>query len=315
VDPSKSGQWWNGGWQRWGNSEWEGDKSSNIRSNDRGSVTLIEKNNGHWIENDVCEKPIDILENGVFLWTETKGTGHAFVSIHKEWNIDLYTYGRYGTPSSSPVGDGVLVYHRFDKAREYYQQELYRMNARAFKIMDVDESIALAIFQKKWLSSSIQPTGDSFKESGRVVDKYDLTGNNCSTTSINALKMAGTKVFETTLNRSNPSMIRALGASSVAGAIAASVVGDMTYTEDFVIPSSLERHMSQLASSSNMLVVEVTSLMKSAIPNTMGKNQIESTGSVGETLGAAGYGSGYVGNSSSGFSPGTTGGILGGSND
>lgn len=89
----------------------------------------------------------------------------------------------------------------------------------------------------------------------------------------------------------------------------------MTYTEDFVIPSSLERHMSQLASSSNMLVVEVTSLMKSAIPNTMGKNQIESTGSVGETLGAAGYGSGYVGNSSSGFSPGTTGGILGGSND
>lgn len=55
MDPSKSGQWWNGGWQRRGKSEWEGDKSSNIRSDDRGSVTLIEKGQGHWIENDVCE--------------------------------------------------------------------------------------------------------------------------------------------------------------------------------------------------------------------------------------------------------------------
>lgn len=288
---------------------------SYIRKDDRGSVTLIENNKGYWIENDVCEKPNDLLANGVFLWTETKGTGHAFVSIHKEWSMDVYTYGRYGTPSSSPVGDGVLVHHRFDKAREYYQQELYRMNARAFKINDVDESIVSAIFQKMWLSSSTQPTGDTFKESGRVVGKYDLTGNNCTTTSINALKMAGTKVFETTLNRSNPSMVRAVAASSIAGAIAASVAGDMAYTEDFVIPSSLERHMSQLASSSNMLVVEVTSAMKEAIPNTMGKKPIESTGSVGETLGSAGYGSGFVGNSSSGFSPGTTGGILGGSNE
>ncbi|HDP2994093.1 TPA: hypothetical protein P6K84_002692, partial [Staphylococcus aureus] len=110
---------------------------SYIRKDDRGSVTLIEKNKGHWIENDVCEKPNDILANGVFLWTETKGTGHAFVSIHQEWSMDVYTYGRYGTPSSSPVGDGVLVHHSFDKAREYYQQELYRMNARAFKITDV----------------------------------------------------------------------------------------------------------------------------------------------------------------------------------
>ena len=74
VDPSRSGQWWNGGWQRWGESEWEGEKTSSFRSDDRGSITLIEKSKGYWIENEICEKTSDILANGVFLWTETKGT-------------------------------------------------------------------------------------------------------------------------------------------------------------------------------------------------------------------------------------------------
>lgn len=286
-----------------------------IRESDKGSVSVIERNNGYWVEDEDCKKPTDILANGVFLWTETKGTGHVFVSIHKEWNIDVYTYGRYGSQSSSPTGDGVLVHHRFANAREYYQQELYRMESRSFKISDVEEDLTLAILQKKWLSSSVQPKGDNFKESGRIVGKYDLTGNNCTTMSVNSIKMAGSKIFETTFNRSNPNMAKAASLSSMAGGMAVNVLGNIAYTEDFVIPSSLEKHLSQLASSSDLLVVEVTSLMKAAIPNTMGKSQIESTGSVGETLGASGHGSGFVGSSSGGISPGTTGGILGGSND
>ncbi len=291
MDPSKSGQWWNGGWQRWGKSEWQGDKASNIRPDDRGSVTLIEKDNGSWIENDVCEKPNDILANGVFLWTETKGTGHAFVSIHKEWSMHVYTYGRFDGNPSSPVGDGVLIQYSFAKAREYYQHELYGMNAKVFKVMDVDESLMLAILQKQWLSSSVQPARNDLKDAGRVINKYDLTGSNCTTTSLNSLKLAGTKVF------------------TVSGPM-----GNM-YTEDFVIPSSLERHLSQLASSSDMLVVEVTSAMKAAIPNGEGKAPMKSAGPVGETLGAAGQSSGFAGSSSSGVSPGTSGGLLGSSND
>ena len=64
VDPSRSGQWWNGGWQRWGESEWEGEKTSSFRSDDRGSITLIEKSKGYWIENEICEKTSDILAYG-----------------------------------------------------------------------------------------------------------------------------------------------------------------------------------------------------------------------------------------------------------
>lgn len=50
VDPSKSGEWWNGGWQRRGKSEWEGEKTSNFRPDDRGRVTLNEPSEGAWVD-------------------------------------------------------------------------------------------------------------------------------------------------------------------------------------------------------------------------------------------------------------------------
>ena len=103
----------------------------------------------------------------------------------------------------------------------------------------------------------------------------------------------------------------------LAGTSAFTVNGPIgnTYTEDFVIPSSLERHLSQLASSSDMLVVEVTSAMKAAIPNGEGSSPMKSAGPIGETFGSSGNSSGVAGSSSSGVSPGTFGGSLGSSND
>jgi hypothetical protein len=253
-----------------------GEPISYLRGDDKGSVTLSEAAKGYWLEEDkICEKPSDLLANGVFLWTETQGTGHAFVSIHKEWSIHVYTYGRFGDTSFSPVGDGVLIQYSFGKAREYYQHELYRMSAKAFKITDVDESLTLAIFQKKWLSSSQQPSKDAFKVEGRVIDRYDLTGNNCTTTSVDALKLAGTKVF---------------AAKSLLGA---------DYAEDFTIPSSLERHLSNLASGVDMGVVEVTAAMKQAIQNSQAATPIGSAGVTNGVLGASGYSSGVAGSSSS----------------
>lgn len=253
-----------------------GEPISYLRGDDHGSVTLSEAAKGYWLEEDkICEKPSDLLANGVFLWTETQGTGHAFVSIHKEWSIHVYTYGRFGDTSFSPVGDGVLIQYSFGKARDYYQHELYRMSARAFKITDIDEGLALAIFQKKWLSSSQQPSTDAFKVEGRVIDRYDLTGNNCTTTSLDALKLAGTQVF---------------AGKSILGS---------EYTEEFTIPSSLERYLSNLASSAEMGVVEVTAAMKQAIQNSQGVAPIGSAGVTNGVLGASGYSSGIAGSSSS----------------
>lgn len=55
----KNGEWWNGGWQRWGNGSWNwgkenGEKESAFRKNDNGSVTLIEKPEGFWVDGEPC---------------------------------------------------------------------------------------------------------------------------------------------------------------------------------------------------------------------------------------------------------------------
>lgn len=51
---------------------------------ERRIVTLIEKNTGYWVDDESqCEAPANPLANGVFIWTEIKGTGHTFVSVHE----------------------------------------------------------------------------------------------------------------------------------------------------------------------------------------------------------------------------------------
>lgn len=50
--PNKNGEWWNGGWQRRGKGEWDVEKESSFRENDQGSVTLIEKPKGFWVEDE-----------------------------------------------------------------------------------------------------------------------------------------------------------------------------------------------------------------------------------------------------------------------
>lgn len=45
---------------------------------------------------DICKPENNQLPNGVYIWTETTDAGHAFVSVHQDNSIYLYTYGRYG---------------------------------------------------------------------------------------------------------------------------------------------------------------------------------------------------------------------------
>lgn len=66
---------------------------------------------GEWVEPvQECKKEHNLLENGVFIWTEIKGTGHTFVSIHEHNNASVFTYGRFGRRSgiAGAVGDGIL---------------------------------------------------------------------------------------------------------------------------------------------------------------------------------------------------------------
>ena len=234
------------------------------------------------------------VEQGVFLWIESKGTGHTFVSVHQSEKITVFSYGRYDDVWIIPaVGEGVLIKLEASYANEYILRQLYRMEAKVFKIFDVSPDKVIKHFNSLWGSSSERPdakdTPETTKLFGRVIDNYDLSGNNCTTHSVNALKVSGSRIFDDELF-------------------------SLKYSEDFVIPSSLERYMIDVSNSFEMISVDVTSEMKNHFPNTGNLSSLDKAGKFEESLGASGESSGHIG-SSSGYSGGTSGGILGSSNE
>lgn len=244
---------------------------------------------------ETCGPGENPLYDGVFLWTEKEGTGHAFVSVHVRGMVYLFTYGRYDQQGLSPTGEGVLIKYLGAQAKDYYTKELYRMSALVFLITDVDSEKTLAIFEALWDSSNVKPDGKNtsaeIKEHGRVIDRYDLTGNNCTTISTNGLKKAGTKIFDVKL------------------------YGDLGYSEDFTIPSSLDLYLSRMASGVNMRVINFTDIFKDYIANDKDYQMIDGAGLGNELSGIVGRGSGIQGEASSGYSTATIGGILGSVDD
>lgn len=112
---------------------------------------------GEWVEPvQKCKKEHNPLENGVLIWTEIKGTGHTFVSVHEQNNASVFTYGRFGRRSgiAGVVGDGILNFLQFEDARKYYREELYQEEAKVFIITDADPVIARMYFERLWNSGS-----------------------------------------------------------------------------------------------------------------------------------------------------------------
>ncbi|WP_368195278.1 hypothetical protein [Aeromonas sp. R2-2] len=54
--PNKNGEWWNGGWQRRGKSEWNLENESVFRENDDISVSLVQKLRGFWVDGEPPKK-------------------------------------------------------------------------------------------------------------------------------------------------------------------------------------------------------------------------------------------------------------------
>ncbi|WP_449545086.1 PAAR domain-containing protein [Lelliottia amnigena] len=145
---------------------------------------------------DTCKPEDNPLLNGVYIWTETKNAGHAFVSVHENNNVYLYTYGRYGrTNRGGFTGDGVLNFLQDEDARVYYRSELYEMGARVFRINDADPELTRKFFEDLWNSSkpSIQTSNmkATTRRRGHTIDGYDVTGRNCTTHSVEGIKFAG----------------------------------------------------------------------------------------------------------------------------
>ncbi|ENV4412697.1 PAAR domain-containing protein [Salmonella enterica] len=102
---------------------------------------------------DTCKPEDNQLLNGVYIWTETTDAGHAFVSVHQDNLIYVYTYGRFGRKGPATLtGDGILNFLTGDDARLYYREELYKYQARVFQIDDVTTEETRRIFESLWNS-------------------------------------------------------------------------------------------------------------------------------------------------------------------
>lgn len=247
---------------------------------------------------DTCKPEDNPLLNGVYIWTETKKAGHAFVSVHENNNVYLYTYGRYGrTNRGGFTGDGVLNFLQDEDARVYYRSELYEMGARVFRINDADPELTRKFFEDLWNSSkpSIQTSNmkATTRRRGHTIDGYDVTGRNCTTHSVEGIKFAGSRVFEHGYTSTTTQLL-------------------IDAEEDFTIPVSLQRFLiAKGGYMSSMLVVEMTEVFKEQYPNSGNLQPFQETpGGKFQHIVADGA---AIGDSLSPYSGGTVGGVLGGS--
>lgn len=247
-----------------------------------------------------CKPEDNPLRDGVYIWTETNGAGHAFISVHENNNISLYTYGRYGrTDRSTLTGDGILDYLKDESARKYYRYELYQMGARVFRIDDADPKLIKKYFENLWDAGKPPIQTPKMQEDtklwGRTIDKYDVTGSNCTTHSVEGLKFAGSHVFDNGYRSTTTQLI-------------------IESTDDFTIPISLQRFLESKSSDmSTMLVVEMTNIFKQQYPN-IGNQSLESMGGSAKLQYGSADTSGIVGTASP-YSGGTVGGSLGSTYD
>ncbi len=249
---------------------------------------------------DTCKPEDNPLLNGVYIWTETTDAGHAYVSVHENNSIYLYTYGRYGrTGPGNLTGDGILNFLQGEDARVYYRAELYRMGARAFRIDDADPTKTRQFFEDLWNKGEPAIRTSEMKETtqrrGHTIDEYDVTGNNCTTHSVEGIKFAGSKVFEHGYTSTTTQL-------------------PIDIAEDFTIPVSLQRYLESKSSDfSSMTVVEMTNEFKKMYPNkdNLPCYQKSPKGKVQHIAAEAAA----TGDSLSQYSSGTFGGVLGGSYD
>ena len=147
------------------------------------------------------------------IYVETKGVGHAFVSVVVKGETIVYTYGRYlggdknksSLNTTDPTGKGVLIKLTGSDAKKYITHEVDDMKASAFEFDDASDERVMEFFDGLFSSGTKLSQGDAVKydanpnkygssEDARVVDQYSLFTNNCVTTSTKGIKNGGTNV-------------------------------------------------------------------------------------------------------------------------
>ena len=150
---------------------------------------------------------------GVFV--ETKGLGHTFITTGEGKDMVVYTYGRYGgltggkssARNLSRNGEGVLIIMRGNEAWEYIKHETINKEASVYEVTNgSDEKIDIH-FNEMFSSSKIKPSEGKYKnaDNAKVVDTYDLWNKNCTTKSVEAIKVGTNN--ELNLNSRGPANI------------------------------------------------------------------------------------------------------------
>ncbi len=132
------------------------------------------------------------------IFVETKGVGHAFVTVGSGDNTIVYTYGRYGelgknksfARSTTPTGEGILIRLSGERAKEFIKDQMIEKGAKAYEFKDGSDDAVMKYYDDLFYSSDKIPkvgkyAGDS---DARVINTYNLFNNNCVTTSIDGIK-------------------------------------------------------------------------------------------------------------------------------
>ncbi|WP_081373160.1 RHS repeat domain-containing protein [Xylanibacter ruminicola] len=171
-----------------------------------------------WDRNDpLCEKYYDISpyaycmnnpikyidKNGdsTRVYVEVNKLGHAWLSVGEGDNQVVYSYGRYnGTYKHNPLsnGDGVLLRLTGEKAKEYMENKKAE-GLSSFIIGDVSDNDVMSYVDNIFYSSAKLPDEKSKdynkNTSARVIDKYKLLSNNCTTFVSDVLNGVGSNVL------------------------------------------------------------------------------------------------------------------------
>ena len=135
--------------------------------------------------------------------------GHTFLVVQNE-SLIVYTYGRFLEGDkhknhfsfTDPTGPGVLLRLEGNEALAYVNKETYKYEANYYIVKDVNDSkiqnyMDTQFYKGRELSQherKIMISKGLNPKSARVIDKYNLIDNNCTTKSIDALRHGGTKL-------------------------------------------------------------------------------------------------------------------------
>lgn len=147
------------------------------------------------------------------IYVETKGIGHAFVSVEINGKLIVYTYGRYlggdknksALNSLDPTGKGVLIRLTGSAAKEYIRDKVENLDASIYEFTDASDEKVMQYYEDLFsLGSKLNdreaqlynnnPGNYGTSDDARVIDQYSLFSNNCVTKSTNGINKGGSKV-------------------------------------------------------------------------------------------------------------------------